>query len=99
MTGRVYKQTTIANQFCSFSSCGYHGYVRVLQTSGLSAWIGDQLLMFDWLPSWLMMAVVCFFISLMTEVITNSAATTLILPVMASLVRSVINVGSTPPSH
>ena len=59
-----------------------------LQTSGLSAWIGEKLLLFNALPHWLMLFLMCFIISLMTEVITNSAATTLLLPVMASMVRS-----------
>ncbi|KAK2148948.1 hypothetical protein LSH36_474g04046 [Paralvinella palmiformis] len=53
--------------------------------SGLSDVIGEALTAFDVLPAWFMVTVIAFITSLLTEVTSNSAACSLILPIVASM--------------
>ena len=65
------------------------GYTETfsLQKSGLSCWIGEQLLGLQQLPHPLIVFIVTVIVAVVTEVISNVATTTLFLPVLASLVR------------
>ncbi len=50
--------------------------------SGLSTWMGDQLVWLHGAPPWLIVFALCFGMSLLTEVTSNTATTTLVLPVL-----------------
>ena len=56
--------------------------------SGLCAWLGQQLTALDVLPNLAIMLVVVFSITLLTEVCSNTAIVTIMLPVMAELVSA-----------
>ena len=58
-----------------------------VQESGLSAWIGHQLLSLRSLPDPAIALCVSIIIAIVTEVMSNVATTTLFLPVLAQLVR------------
>jgi sodium-dependent dicarboxylate transporter 2/3/5 len=51
-------------------------------SSGLSAWLGDQLVWLKGAPPIVLVLVLCLGMSLLTEVTSNTATTTLVLPVM-----------------
>jgi len=52
--------------------------------SGLAAWFGAQLSLFSALPIWLMILVVATLLTFLTEVTSNTATTTLFMPILAS---------------
>ncbi|KAK2138697.1 hypothetical protein LSH36_2565g00005, partial [Paralvinella palmiformis] len=54
-------------------------------TSGLSNEIGKALTIFDVLPHWLMITVVAFITALLTEVTSNPAACSLVMPILANM--------------
>ena len=58
------------------------------QSSGLSAWIGQQLLVFESLPNWLIVVLVAALVAGLTEFTSNTATSSLLLPVIAQLVRT-----------
>lgn len=66
----------------------YTGNEKVFfsQKSGLSAFIGEQLEVFSSMPPWAMNLLLTLIIAMLTEVTSNSATTTLILPILANLV-------------
>lgn len=51
-------------------------------STGLSAWLGQQLVGLQGAPTWLLVVILCLGMSLLTEVTSNTATTTLILPVL-----------------
>lgn len=51
-------------------------------STGLSAWLGQQLTGLQGAPTWLLVGILCLGMSLLTEVTSNTATTTLILPVL-----------------
>ena len=53
--------------------------------SGLSLWLGEQLSSLSSLPAWGILTVVCLITSLITEVCSNSATASILLPVIADL--------------
>lgn len=53
--------------------------------SGLSEWLCGQLVGFSQLPPILMVAVICFMMTFLTELTSNTATTQMILPVLGSL--------------
>ena len=55
------------------------------QESGLSEWIGEQLAVFGSLPGWLMVAIICFLVAMLTEVTSNSATCTILMPIVAAM--------------
>lgn len=55
------------------------------EKSGLSAFIGEQLEVFSSMPPWAMNLLLTLIIAMLTEVTSNSATTTLILPILANL--------------
>ncbi|CAH1798293.1 unnamed protein product, partial [Owenia fusiformis] len=59
------------------------------KVSGLSAWISNLLVELGSLPPWLMVMVLSFAVSMMTQVTSNTAITTLMLPILADLAAKV----------
>jgi sodium-dependent dicarboxylate transporter 2/3/5 len=53
-------------------------------TSGLSTWLGGQLVGLSGAPTLVIVMVLCLGMSLLTEVTSNTATTTLLLPVLAA---------------
>ena len=58
-----------------------HGF----QTSGLSAWIGNQLTAFQGLPVILIVLSICALMTFITELTSNTATTQMILPILAAM--------------
>lgn len=74
----------------------------MLQVSGLSNWMGEQLKSFGSLPDWLMVFLLCLLVSLLTEVTSNSATCSLLMPIMAGMVSSLQHIythAHTPHHH
>lgn len=57
-------------------------------TTGLSTWLGDQLVWLHGAPTWLIVLVLCLGMSLLTEVTSNTATTTLVVPVLFAVAGS-----------
>merc|ERR1712142_312366 len=55
------------------------------KVSGLSSWLGDNLSTLSSLPHWGLLTIVCLITSIVTEVCSNSATASIILPVLADL--------------
>lgn len=55
-------------------------------SSGLSKWLGDQLIALQSLPMVLILVIVSFLTMILTEVASNSACVTVITPILLSLV-------------
>ncbi|KAK4297414.1 hypothetical protein Pmani_030165 [Petrolisthes manimaculis] len=56
-----------------------------VKASGLSVWLGDQLFVFSDVPPGLVVLVVTFLVSMATEVASNTATTSILLPVLNQL--------------
>jgi len=54
------------------------------KATGLSAFLGQKLVWLEGMPAWVIVLVLCFGMSLLTEVTSNTATTTLLLPVFAA---------------
>lgn len=57
-----------------------------VKVSGLSEWLGLQLFMLSAVPPGVLVLVISFLISMITEVASNTATTSIILPVLSQLV-------------
>ncbi|OWF50269.1 solute carrier family 13 member 2-like [Mizuhopecten yessoensis] len=55
------------------------------QVSGLSAWLGDKLAVFSSFEPWVMNLILCYIVAAATEVTSNTAICTLMMPIMAEL--------------
>lgn len=55
------------------------------QESGLSAWVGEKLSVLDYLSPWVLNLVLCYIVAAMTEVTSNTATCTLMMPILANL--------------
>jgi sodium-dependent dicarboxylate transporter 2/3/5 len=55
------------------------------QNSGLAKWIGNSLSFLGGMPIIIMIFIVCLFITFLTEVTSNTATTTMMMPVLGSL--------------
>ncbi|KAL4218029.1 hypothetical protein ACF0H5_022767 [Mactra antiquata] len=64
---------------------GGFAMAKASQESGLSAWIGSQLMGLSHLDPWLLNLVICFIVAAATEVTSNTATTSLMLPIIAEL--------------
>ena len=53
-------------------------------TTGLSDWFGNRLAILHYLPVLLAISIVCLFLTFLTEVTSNTATTSMILPILAS---------------
>lgn len=57
--------------------------------SGLSAWIAESLTVMASWPAWVMVMVICLITAFLTEVTSNSATCTILLPIVASLAEGI----------
>uniref|UniRef100_A0A670JDC1 Solute carrier family 13 member 4 n=1 Tax=Podarcis muralis TaxID=64176 RepID=A0A670JDC1_PODMU len=55
------------------------------KTSGLSTWIGRQMLSLSSLPSWAVSLLACVLVSIVTEFVSNPATITIFLPILCSM--------------
>uniref|UniRef100_A0A8B9F947 Solute carrier family 13 member 4 n=1 Tax=Amazona collaria TaxID=241587 RepID=A0A8B9F947_9PSIT len=60
------------------------------KTSGLSTWIGRQMLSFSSLPYWAVTLLACILVSLITEFVSNPATITIFLPILCSMVKTLL---------
>ena len=54
--------------------------------SGLSEWIGEQFSVLGELPVWLVVTIVCVITAFLTEITSNAATCTILMPIVAALV-------------
>jgi sodium-dependent dicarboxylate transporter 2/3/5 len=59
------------------------------QTSGLAQWIGDRLSFFCGIPLILMILSICLLLTFLTEVTSNTATTTMMMPVLGSMAAAI----------
>jgi sodium-dependent dicarboxylate transporter 2/3/5 len=57
---------------------------KAFVSSGLSPLLGDWLASLSYLPVWVLIAVICLMVTFMTEATSNTASTTLLMPVLAA---------------
>ncbi|XP_049630553.1 solute carrier family 13 member 4 isoform X1 [Suncus etruscus] len=55
------------------------------KSSGLSSWIGHQMLSLSSLPPWAVTLLACILVSIVTEFVSNPATITIFLPILCSL--------------
>ncbi|XP_060704325.1 Na(+)/citrate cotransporter-like [Hemiscyllium ocellatum] len=55
------------------------------EVSGLSRWLGNQLLPLQTIPPWAIVVILCLTVAIFTECTSNVATATLFLPVLASM--------------
>lgn len=60
--------------------------IALLQKSGMSQWVGNALVIFSKMDSWVMNMLVCFIVAGVTEVTSNTATATLLMPILSELV-------------
>ncbi|XP_063165377.1 solute carrier family 13 member 4 [Candoia aspera] len=58
------------------------------KTSGLSTWIGRQMLSLSNLPSWAVSLLACLLVSIVTEFVSNPATITIFLPILCGMSES-----------
>ena len=58
----------------------------IFQRSGLSELVADMLKGLVQLPHWVLLLLVCLIVSYLTEVLNNSATTSVLLPIVSGLV-------------
>lgn len=61
---------------------------KAFVASGLSQVIGEQLSLLTVLPTLLLMIILCLFVSFLTEITSNTATATLLMPILASAAMS-----------
>ncbi|MFQ5866182.1 MAG: SLC13 family permease [bacterium] len=57
---------------------------KAFQTTGLATWIGSNLTMLSKIPVVVMILIVCLMLTFLTEVTSNTAMTTLFMPILAA---------------
>ncbi|XP_011514326.1 solute carrier family 13 member 4 isoform X1 [Homo sapiens] len=62
------------------------------KSSGLSTWIGNQMLSLSSLPPWAVTLLACILVSIVTEFVSNPATITIFLPILCSLVKAGLGV-------
>ncbi|XP_075019017.1 solute carrier family 13 member 4 [Calonectris borealis] len=60
------------------------------KTSGLSTWIGRQMLSLSSLPYWAVTLLACILVSLVTEFVSNPATITIFLPILCSMSEALL---------
>ncbi|NXG25378.1 S13A4 protein, partial [Grallaria varia] len=60
------------------------------KTSGLSTWIGRQMLSLSSLPFWAVTLLACILVSLVTEFVSNPATITIFLPILCSMSETLL---------
>ena len=71
---------------CNSARLWYSFDHLLLQKSGLSLLIGEQFEALNGLPDWVMLTVIVTIVAACTEVTSNTAITTLFLPILFELV-------------
>ncbi|CAG5120456.1 unnamed protein product, partial [Candidula unifasciata] len=64
---------------------GGFAMAKAATDSGLSAWIGSQLLVFRDLNHWVILLIICYIITFLTEVTSNTAIATLMMPILSQM--------------
>jgi sodium-dependent dicarboxylate transporter 2/3/5 len=57
--------------------------------SGLSEWLGEQLTALQNVPLWALITIICTVITFLTELTSNMATTEVVLPILASIAKSI----------
>ena len=80
---------------CKNPALNWHGSLCITcsQYSGLSLWVGIQLSAFGDLEPWVLNMIICIAVAMATEVTSNVATATLLMPIMAELVSVLIHSG------
>ncbi|XP_052224933.1 Na(+)/citrate cotransporter-like [Dreissena polymorpha] len=52
---------------------------------GMSAWVGEKLAVLDYLDPWVLNLVLCYIVAALTEMTSNTATCTLMMPIVANL--------------
>ncbi|NXM82614.1 S13A4 protein, partial [Oenanthe oenanthe] len=60
------------------------------KTSGLSTWIGRQMLSLSSLPYWAVTLLACILVSMVTEFVSNPATITIFLPILCSMSEALL---------
>ncbi|NXN80001.1 S13A4 protein, partial [Bombycilla garrulus] len=60
------------------------------KTSGLSTWIGRQMLCLSSLPYWAVTLLACILVSMVTEFVSNPATITIFLPILCSMSETLL---------
>ena len=63
---------------------GGFALAKGFEISGLSVWIGSQLMLLKDIPNWLLILIICSTMTFITELTSNTATSQLILPILAS---------------
>ncbi|XP_052075275.1 Na(+)/citrate cotransporter-like [Mytilus californianus] len=64
---------------------GGFALAHISEESGLSKWLGNELAVFSYLEPWVMNLVFCIVVAAATEVTSNTAICTLMMPIMAQI--------------
>ncbi|XP_041349639.1 solute carrier family 13 member 5-like [Gigantopelta aegis] len=67
---------------------GGYALAKASTESGLSRWVGERLTVFSSLNPWLMLLILCYILTFATEVTSNTAIATLMMPILAQLALS-----------
>uniref|UniRef100_A0A8C7N161 Solute carrier family 13 member 5a n=1 Tax=Oncorhynchus kisutch TaxID=8019 RepID=A0A8C7N161_ONCKI len=59
------------------------------EVSGLSRWLGDQMIPLSSIPPWAIAVILCLLTAIFTECASNVATATLFLPILASMSQSI----------
>lgn len=62
---------------------------NAITTSKLDAWLSDQLILLKGMPVFLIIAVTALFVLFLTEITSNTATATMILPILAALALAI----------
>lgn len=54
------------------------------KSSGLAAWVGENLRLFSHVPLLVMIMIICFMLTFLTEVTSNTATATIFMPILAA---------------
>lgn len=68
---------------------GGFAMAKACTESGLSSWIGQQLIVLDVLPPWVLVVVICFLTTYCTEVTSNTAVANIFLPVLGEMSKAI----------
>ena len=68
-------------------------YFSILpQRTGLGSWLGEQLLVIQVFPDWLVVFLLCFIINLLTELGSNTAIASFLMPIIYNMVSKYLNI-------
>ncbi|XP_042194718.1 solute carrier family 13 member 5 [Callorhinchus milii] len=68
---------------------GGFALAKSCEVSGMSEWVGNQLLPLKNIPHWAIVIILCLMMSIITECTSNIATATIFLPIMASMAVSI----------